>query len=317
MHARERGEEEHCEAQMVEPLKIQSILYENDPESTIKFLNCLQACEQPEGRWLFLHLGDCSKRRLLDDDAFTYWSEQLAQRKIEFQYTWFGKNHGPSKGHNMLFKERPLGERLLIINPDQVFPPHLLVRLCAFADERPRWGIVETRQIPLEHPKEFDPETFQTSWASTACSLFNVEAFKACNGFDENFFMYSDDVDISWRIRALRYQVYYCINTFVYHAKRLTGRGLEASKAELYYGTLNSMLLRAKYGRGELNAPVVKWLKQTDDPIYRDVLKEYRRLSNRVTPATGPERKAAQFAPDGNFAAHRWQYRDLESEASA
>jgi GT2 family glycosyltransferase len=302
---------------MAEPLKIQSILYESDPESTVRFLNCLQACTAPEGYWVFLHFGDGSKERLLDDEAVAFWAKELGKRKIEFQYSWFNENLGVSRGHNRLFEIRPLAERLIIMNPDSVFPPHLLTRLNAFADERPQWGIVEARQIPLEHPKDYDPDSFQTSWASTACSLFNVDAFQRVGGFDEHFFMYSDDVDISWRIRALQRPVYYCINTFVYHAKRLTARGVEASRAELYYGTLNSMLLRAKYGHGDLNKPVIRWLKRTDDPAYQNVLHDYRRLRKEVIPATAAERKMATFAPDGNFARHRWHYRDLESEAGA
>lgn len=302
---------------MSEPLKIQSILYENDPDSTVKFLNCLQACTPPPGYWVLLHLGDGSTQRLLDDEAVRFWTTELRKAKIEFKYSWFNANLGVSKGHNTLFAEQPLAARLLIMNPDAVFPPNLLARLSAFADERPRWGIVEARQIPLEHPKEFDPASYQTSWASTACCLFNVDAFKAVGGFDETFFMYSDDVDISWRIRALKYHVYTCIDTFVYHGKRLTAQGVEPSRAELFYGTVNSMLLRAKYGRADLNKPVIRWLRTTHDPVYANVLPEYRRLLRLVSPASAAERRVAEFAPDGNFARHRWHYRDLESEASA
>ena len=297
-------------------IKVQTILYELEDYAIIKFFNCIQVCSAPSEFRIVLHIGDCSKSPLLLPEALGFWTRELDKFGVDCHYTFFNENLGPSKGHNALFKELPIGDKLLIINPDTVFPPHLISRLNAFADKQSDFGIVEARQIPLEHPKDFDPESFVTSWAVTCCCLFNVEAFKAVEGFDETFFMYCDDVDISWRIRAKGYEVYYCIDTFIYHAKRLTANGIEVPRSEEYYGLINSMLLRTKYDRDKLNEPVLKWLRTCKDSLHRDALREYRRLRKLVTPATKEEKKAAQFTPDGNFAHHRWYYRGVDEEAS-
>lgn len=300
-----------------ETIKIQTVLYELDSDAITKFFGCVQACSATQAFRIVLHIGDASRKPLLTPEAIKFWFTELGKFGIECTYTFFKANLGPSKGHNTLWKEAPVGTKLLIINPDTVFPPHLITRLSAFADKRSDFGIVEARQIPLEHPKDFDPETFQTSWSVTCCCLFNVEAFKSVEGFDEMFFMYCDDVDISWRIRARGYEVYYCIDTFIYHSKRLTANGLEVPRAEEYYGLINSMLLRTKYDREKLNEPVLKWLKTCTDPMHKSALREYRRLRGIVKPATKEERKVSLFTGDGNFARHRWYYHNVDEEANA
>lgn len=300
-----------------ELIKVQTILYELEDRAIIKFFNCIQACNAAGAFRIVLHIGDCSKNPLLSSEAITFWSTELGKFGIECKYTFFNENVGVSRGHNTLFREAPVGSKLLVINPDTVFPPHLISRLSAFADKQTDFGIVEARQIPLEHPKDFDPDSFVTSWAVTCCCLFNVEAFDAVGGFDEAFFMYCDDVDISWRIRAKGYEVYYCIDTFIYHSKRLTAGGIEVPRSEEYYGLINSLLLRTKYDQDKLNEPVLKWLRACKDSLHRDALREYRRLRKIVTPATKEEKKAAQFTRDGNFAHHRWYYRSVDEEASA
>lgn len=299
-----------------EVIKVQTVLYELDSDAITKFFSCIQACNSAGTFHIVLHLGDASREPLLSSEAITFWSDELRRSGIECRYTFFGANLGPSKGHNMLWKESPVGTKLLIINPDTVFPPHLITRLSAFANKRIDFGIVEARQIPLEHPKDFDPETFQTSWSVTCCCLFNVKAFKAVGGFDEAFFMYCDDVDISWRIRARGYEIYYCIDTFIYHSKRLTAAGIEVPRSEEYYGLINSMLLRTKYDREKLNEPVIKWLKGCTDPLHKSALREYQRLKVIVKPATKEERKASLFTKDGNFARHRWYYHSIDEEAN-
>jgi GT2 family glycosyltransferase len=68
-------------------------------------------------------------------------------------------------------------------------------------------SLIEARQFPEEHNKQYDAETLETPWASGACLLICEDIFKKIGGFDPNFFMYLEDVDFSWRARAAGFSV--------------------------------------------------------------------------------------------------------------
>ena len=117
-------------------------------------------------------------------------------------------------------------------------------------------GIVEARQIPLEHPKKFDPVDGSTSWASGACMMIRAELLQQVGGFDgDSFFMYCDDVDFSWRARLAGYQVIHQPSARVFHDKRIQVDGrLVVSDAERYYSAEAALLMAWKYSRPDLVA---------------------------------------------------------------
>ena len=288
--------------------KVQTLLYHTDPVSIGKFFECMGTIIIAPEDHVYLHIGDCSASRLLDEEAVEYWTATLGTFKIEFHYTFFGDNLGFARGHNSLFREIPTGDRLLILNPDAVFPADLIARANIFADACMDFGIADIRQIPLEHPKAFNPITYETDWSSGACCLIDAQAFQAVSGFDETFFMYCEDVDLSWRIRAAGYRAYYCVETFLYHDKRLLIAGPEPSDTEYYYGILNSMLLRAKYDRVELNKPILRWLRKSKNPLHDKIITQYRLANKELPTVTDNERKVASFTKEGEFSRHRWHY---------
>lgn len=75
----------------------------------------------------------------------------------------------------------------------------------------------ELRQFPYEHPKYYDPVTLETSWISGACFVLKRSVFEETGGFDESIFMYGEDVDLSWHIRALGYRLQYVPAAITWH----------------------------------------------------------------------------------------------------
>src|ERR1700688_1212024 len=98
-------------------------------------------------------------------------------------------------------------EFYLALNPDGKLHPDALVEMIAVARRNQGRALIEAAQFPEELPKSFDALTFDTPWASGCCLLVPARIFDSIGGFDENIFLYFEDVDLSWRARAAGYAV--------------------------------------------------------------------------------------------------------------
>ncbi|MFC5446850.1 glycosyltransferase family 2 protein [Paenibacillus aestuarii] len=104
----------------------------------------------------------------------------------------------------------------------------------------------ELRQFPYEHPKAYDPITLETSWCSAAALVVRRELFIEVGMFDSNIFMYCEDVDLSWKLRANGYKLLYVPQCVVYHFSYSLPD--EVKPNQLYNATFNNLMLRYKYG---------------------------------------------------------------------
>jgi len=69
---------------------------------------------------------------------------------------------------------------------------------------------------------------FSPDWAAGMFMLFNRDAFSKVNGFDENFHLYYEDVDICTRLWSAGFKIVACPNiSVVHHAQRTSHRNLK------------------------------------------------------------------------------------------
>lgn len=157
-----------------------------------------------------------------------------------------GQNVGYGAGHNHNFRAST-ADYFLICNVDGRFrPASLRLLLGAVLSSQARVGAWEMRQAPFEHPKYYDPVTLRTSWASGACTLYRRSSYAHVNGFDDSFFMYGEDVDLSYRLRAKGWEIAYVPSAVFDHA---TYEGEETFKPLQFHGsTLANILLRLRFG---------------------------------------------------------------------
>jgi GT2 family glycosyltransferase len=257
-------------------------------------------------------IGDSSPEPALNADDLAALGERLHRGdRRSVTYRHFDRNRGSAGGNNDLFALSD-SDLVLIINPDCYASPNLVFELCRGMDD-PQAGIVEARQVPLEHPKDFDRRTGETSWASGACMLIRRAVIERIGGFDEeSFFMYCDDVDFSWRSRLRGYRVLYRPTACVFHDKRLDPHGqVVAGEAEVYYSAEASLMMAWKWSRPELAERLCRALSDSGSEPHRRAVEvfESRRAVRRLPRPLDPEGRVSQFV-GGGYAPHRFGYDD-------
>ncbi|MFI5151412.1 MAG: glycosyltransferase [Bacteroidia bacterium] len=172
-------------------------------------------------------------------------------------------NLGFGRGNNEGFKHSRF-DHILFLNADVYLQTdNLQILESEIAKKDNRVGAWELRQMPYEHPKYYHPVSLETSWASAAAIMIRKDIFTAIEGFDPNFFMYCEDVDISWKIRMEDRSIKYLPNCCFYH---YTYPVINEIKETAYlYGILNNLFLRIKFGNKK---DVSDWIT-----LFRGVLK--------------------------------------------
>jgi N-acetylglucosaminyl-diphospho-decaprenol L-rhamnosyltransferase len=151
----------------------------------------------------------------------------------------------------------PLVSRFLCINPDGILHRDLLVEMLRCAEHYSD-SLIEARQFPEEHPKPYDPNTGLTMWASGACMLIPRRVYEKIGGFDENIFMYMEDVDFSWRARAAGFTIHVAPRALFAHS--VLGRKPSLEVEKRYYFSARYM--------------AYKWRKPKEQAMFERIILE-------------------------------------------
>ena len=295
-------------------VRVQTVLYENAARDVARFVAGISAaCAHALGSGRItsadLAIGDSSA-----EPVASGVEEVLAEGPSTFArvtYLHFGANLGSAGGHNRLFAATDAdADAVLVVNPDTYASPRLVSELVA-ALEDPSVGIVEARQLPLEHPKAYDPVTGDVSWASGSCFLVRKDVVETTGGFDADlFFLHGDDVDFSWRTRLAGWRVVHRPTARIFHDKRLDERAvILVSEREREQSALASVLLPWRYSRQDLALERLEQLEAAGDEISRTVAKELRaRVHAGTMPEPiDPDHRVGEFV-GGEYARHRFSY---------
>jgi GT2 family glycosyltransferase len=175
------------------------------------------------------------------------------------------------------------GEALFICNADLVPSPRYIDVMCAFFESHPRAGLATGKilryDLDADSPTEILDSTglmlsrnrrflargegsVDTDQFSREEEVFGVdgaalfarrEALESVSidgeVFDESFFMYKEDWDLSWRVRLLGWECWYVPSAVAFHAR--TSRGL----GETAYLTAP----RAFHGNEKAKPPLVRF----------------------------------------------------------
>ncbi|MBS1626637.1 MAG: glycosyltransferase [Bacteroidetes bacterium] len=192
-----------------------------------------------------------------------------------------------------------LGEFILFLNPDTLIDEIVVKESIAFIKSQKNIGAVGVQMIDgsgkfLPESKRSFPSVISSFYKLTGlASLFSsskkinkyglgnfnkneiheVDAlcgafmlmpkyvFTMCNGFDEQFFMYGEDIDLCYRIKQLNYCNYYLGNLSIIHFKGESIHKPNIKYTKIFYGAMK-VFVEKHYAKTKAiqYATIIQWL---------------------------------------------------------
>ncbi len=204
------------------------------------------------------------------------------------------KNLGFSKGNNLAMKDAK-GEYVLLLNPDTIVEEDTFSKIVQFMDEHPDAGGLgvhmvdgqgnflpeSKRGLPtpsvafykifglarlFPRSKKFGKyhlgylskdKTHEVEILSGAFMLLRKTVLDKIGLLDETFFMYGEDIDLSYRIVKAGYKNYYYANTNIIHYK---GESTKKSSVNYVFVFYRAMIIFAKKHFSQKNASLFSFL---------------------------------------------------------
>lgn len=217
---------------------------------------------------------------VVDNNSVDGSNQMVRQKFPEVRLIANSINTGFAKANNQAIREST-GEYVLLLNPDTVVEEDTFRKVIAFMDENPKAGALGVKMI--DGRGKFLPESkrgLPTPWVAFykmsglssifpkskvfgryhlgfldenkisevdvlagAFMLLRKSALDKIGLLDEDFFMYGEDIDLSYRITRGGYQNYYFPDTRIIHYK---GESTKKSSINYVFVFYNAMIIFAK-----------------------------------------------------------------------
>ena len=190
-------------------------------------------------------------------------------------FKWNDSNDGFGKANNIALKEAK-GDYILFLNPDTLVPEDCFVKCLAFFASHKKCGALGVRMLDgsgryLKESKRGFPSPLTSLYKmiglatlfpssanfagyyaghlpehknaevdvlAGAFMMLSKAAVAATGGFDEDFFMYGEDVDLSYRIRQAGLLNVYFADTSILHFKGESTQKFSAAYRQHFYGAM-------------------------------------------------------------------------------
>ncbi|MBT3233010.1 MAG: glycosyltransferase [Calditrichaeota bacterium] len=238
---------------------------------------------------VFASQGSLSIEVLLIDNASEDGSiEFLQDRFPDVKFIANNKNVGFGRANNIAL-EKARGRFLLVLNPDTLLSQDSLTEMVKYIESNPEVGAIGPKI--LTRYGSFDKTSkrgLPTPWVSFCrisglsklfpksktfgkydllyldpdkpaevetlvgcCMLVRAEAYNTVGGFDEDFFMYGEDIDWSYRISLAGWKVHYAPVTRIVHFRGESTRRSSINADKAFYSAMH--LFADKHFRNQHN----------------------------------------------------------------
>ncbi len=193
----------------------------------------------------------------------------------QVQFLWQNENAGFAKANNKAL-ELARGETILFLNPDTIIPEDCLEKCLAFLTQHQHTGALGVKMIDgsgryLPESKRGFPTALTSFCKITgltklfpgssiasryymghlpkdrnatidvvagAFMMVDRKLLEKLGGFDEDYFMYAEDIDLSYRIQKEGYQNIYFADTVIIHFKGESTAKQSAEYVRNFYGAM-------------------------------------------------------------------------------
>ncbi len=260
------------------------------------------------------------------DSGSTDGSVQFASQILKNAIVVPGGNHGFGYGNNRCI-EKVNTEYVLLLNSDASIDPESLTELVSFLDENPEfagvqplirlWGwdkvtascgvflteYGEAWDSRFMHLELFPLRTpIQAPAITAAVSLWRKSALDSVKGFDEHFFMYFEDADLSLRLGAAGWKLGVVRAA---RAAHMIGFSSIRRKAREWELESSIRMFRRYFGNGRLS---FKWWKREariilscvlrgQSPLWR-MIQAVKALRSKVDTVSIPEEVRSMLSGD-------------------
>lgn len=205
-------------------------------------------------------------------------------------------NVGFGAAHNRLqeaaYAAHPEADGYLCLNPDGMLHPLCVARLQVAAQARSWRGLFEAAQFPVPHPKVYDARTGATAWCSGCCLLIPRLVWENVGPFDPRFFMYCEDVDLSWRVKAWGGGCYTVPDALIHHYLG------DRDESRSVHPLLSAALLAHKWGADDFAVSMLRELHGRTGIGYDEMPLEGERVAPQDAARAGADfTRGLTFSP--------------------
>jgi len=153
--------------------------------------------------------------------------DQIYKKKIENEFKnvrciLAGKNLGYGKANNIALKEVKT-KYALILNPDAELNPKALGNFLALAQETPDFALIgpnvkeDKKKTNLRFEESENLLLLKAKIVKGYAMFLNLSQFKEVGFFDENFFIYLEEIDLCRRLLKNNKKIFWCPNILINH----------------------------------------------------------------------------------------------------
>lgn len=207
-----------------------------------------------------------------DDGSVDFIREKFPFTKLIVN----NKNLGFSKGNNIGIAEAQ-GEYILFLNPDTLVSEDTFTKMIEFFETHPDAGLAGCKilnsdgTIQLACRRSFpgpwtsfckvtglssifpksklfarynltyldENKTYEVDAVSGSFMMIKKEIYQKIGGFDEQFFMYGEDLDLCYRVQKAGYKVYYVHDSQIIHYKGESTRRSSLDETKFFYNAMH------------------------------------------------------------------------------